>query len=58
MNLIVNVPGKELHFRNQRMGSLDEITGFIKSEESLSQFIADDTIYLGNDKQPLYYLIY
>src|SRR5581483_4138503 len=53
MNLIVNVPGKELHFRNQRLGSPDDVIELIKSDKSLSQFIADDTIFLGSDKQLL-----
>ncbi|CAG8625536.1 14490_t:CDS:2 [Funneliformis mosseae] len=53
LNLIVKVPGKELHFRNQRMSSLDDIIKFIKSGDSLAQHIDDDTIFLGGDKKNL-----
>src|SRR5579871_590751 len=51
INLTVNVPGERFHFRNQRIGSLNDVIEFIKSEESLSQFIADDTIFLGGGKR-------
>lgn len=53
INLIVKVSGKELHFRNQRIGSLDEVIKFIKSEESLAPFITDNTTFRGNDNQVL-----
>jgi hypothetical protein len=53
INLIVIVPGEKLHFRNQRIGSLDDVNEFINHEESLAEFISDDTVFLGNDKRAL-----
>src|SRR5687767_4848844 len=52
-NLIVNVPGKEFHFRNQRIDSLNDVTEFIKNEGLLAQFITDDTTLLRDNKQAL-----
>src|SRR6266542_2777200 len=54
INLIVKAPGnREFYFDNQRMGSLDDVIKFIKSRESLAQFIDKDTIFLCDDKQNL-----
>ncbi|CAG8464774.1 6655_t:CDS:2 [Diversispora eburnea] len=53
INLIVKVPGKELHFHNQRISSLNDVIAFTKREESLAQFITYNTSFLGDDKQAL-----
>src|SRR5581483_11908348 len=54
INLVVKASeNREFHFRNQRMGSFDDVIEFIKSEVSLAQFIIDNTTFLGNDKQAL-----
>ena len=54
INLIVKTSeNREFHFRNQRIGSLDDVIEFINSVEILTQFINDDTTFRGDDNQVL-----
>ncbi|CAI2170008.1 6307_t:CDS:2 [Funneliformis geosporum] len=54
IQLIVKAPGnREFYFDHPRIGSLDEVIEFIKSKESLTQFITNNTIFRGKDKQAL-----
>jgi hypothetical protein len=54
INLNVNAPGdKQFFFDHQHIGSIDEIIEFIKSGEVLAQYITDDTIFWGDNKQAL-----
>src|SRR5436190_13987740 len=54
INIIVKAPGnREFCFDHQRIGSLSEIIEFIKSRESLTQFITEQTIFQADDKEVL-----
>ncbi|GBB88041.1 hypothetical protein RclHR1_14590003 [Rhizophagus clarus] len=54
INLTVKTSKKDFYFSNQHIGSThDEIIKFIKSREVLTQFITDNTIFLGDDGQAL-----